>query len=312
MNSLYNNSIRSINIWAMRIFRFVIILGISYSILYPVLQMISTAFMDPVDIYDITVNWIPKNFTLKNFVAVMSVMEYGKTLTNSLVLAVLTSLLQVISTGMIGYGFARFEFKGRNILFSLVLLTLVIPPQTIIIPLFLNFRFFNPFGIVEALKGSTGILDSYWPFILQSITGMGFKNGLYILIFRQFFKGMPKSLEEAAMVEGLGPIQVFIRVMVPNAVSPIITVFLFSFVWQWNDFYFVSLYLSNTDVLPLALNALAPKIAYLAGDANSLDPYYISLLNNTGALLVIAPPLLLYFFVQRFFVESVERSGLVG
>ena len=274
--------------------------------------MLSTAFMDPSDIYDITVNWIPKHFTLDNFLPVITVMEYGRSFTKSFILAFIVSCIHVLSTSMIGYGFARFNSKGLNIVFGLVILTLIIPPQTIIIPLFMYFRFFNPMGLMEILAGRVGILDSYWPFILQGLTGMGFKNGLYILIFRQFFRSMPKSVEEAAYIEGLGPFQVFIRIMMPNAVSPIITVFLFSFVWQWNDYYFVSLFMSNSNVLPVALNSLAPKIAYLAGNTNSIDPYYMSLLNNTGALLVIAPPLILYIFLQRLFVESVERSGLVG
>lgn len=294
------------------VFRYVIIIGISYVILYPILQMLSTAFKDPSDIYDITVVWVPKHFTFDNFGPVLTVMNYGKAFMNSFFLSLLTSVLHVVSCTLIGYGFARFEFKGRDIVFALVIMTLVVPPQTIMIPIFLHFRFFDIFGILKALTGREGILDSYWPFILQSATGMGFRNGLYILIFRQYFRGMSRSLEEAAWVEGSGIFSTFYRIMLPNAVPAIVTVFLFSFVWQWNDEYFVSLFLENNEVLPVALSALASRVGSLAGDAQSLDPYYVSLLNNTGSLLVIAPLLILYLFAQKYFVESIERSGLVG
>jgi multiple sugar transport system permease protein len=294
------------------VFRYVIIIGISYVILYPIFQMLSTAFKDPSDLYDITVVWVPKHFTLDNFGPVLTVMNYWKAFMNSLLLSLVTSVLHVVSCTLIGYGFARFEFKGRDIVFALVVMTLVVPPQTIMIPIFLHFRFFDIFGILKALTGREGILDSYWPFVLQSVTGMGFRNGLYILIFRQYFRGMSRSLEEAAWVEGSGIFSTFYRIMLPNAVPAIVTVFLFSFVWQWNDEYFVSLFLENNEVLPVALSALAPRVGSLAGDAHSLDPYYISLLNNTGSLVVIAPLLILYIFAQKYFVESIERSGLVG
>lgn len=294
------------------VLRMTVILGISYVILYPVLLMLSSAFMDPIDIYDITVVWIPKNFTLDNFLPVMEVMNYGRALLNSFTLSGLVAVLHVVSCSLIGYGLARFKFRGRDLVFALVIVTLIIPPQTIMIPLFLHFRFFDPLGLVEALRGRVGILDSYWPFVLQSATGMGFKNGLYILIFRQFFRGMPRSLEEAAIIDGAGLGRIFFQVMAPNAVPAMVTVALFSFVWQWNDEYFVSLFLENTEVLPIALNTLAPRIASLAGETNQLDPYYVSMLNNTGSLLVIAPVLIIYIFLQRYFVESVERTGIVG
>jgi len=297
---------------AFALVRWLIIAGISYVIVYPVLLMLSMAFMDPADIYDMTVVWVPRHFTLDNFRVVVSVMEYLGALANSFLLASVVAVLQVASCLLIGYGFARFRFPGRNALFALVVLTLIVPPQTIMIPIFLYFRFLDVFGILTALRGHAGILDSYWPFVLQSATGMGFKNGLYVLIFRQFFRNMPKSLEEAAIIDGAGTFRVFARVMVPNAVPAMVTVLLFSFVWQWNDEYFVSLYLENVQVLPIALNTLAARVAQLVGQTATLDPYYVTLLNSTGSLLMIAPPLVIYGVAQRSFIESIERTGLIG
>lgn len=298
--------------WAAAALRAVVIAGVSYVILYPVLLMLSTAFMDPLDIYDITVVWVPRHFTLDNFRTAAAVMGYLAALANSFALSLAVAALQVVSCSLAGYGFARFRFPGRNLLFALVVLTLVIPPQTIMIPLFLYFRFFDPLGLLTALRGRSGILDSFWPFILQSATGMGFRNGLYILVFRQFFRGMPESLREAAVIDGAGVLRIFRQIVLPNAAPAMATVFLFSFVWQWNDEYFVSLYLENVNVLPIALSALAPRVAQLLGPAAQLDPYYASLLNNTGSLLLIVPLLLVYAVAQRYFLESVERSGLVS
>ncbi len=298
--------------WTVAALRTVVIVGVSYVILYPVLLMLSSAFMDPVDIYDITVAWVPRHLTLDNIRTVIAVMDYLAALVNSCGLSLAVAVLQVVSCSLAGYGFARFRFPGRNLLFALVVLTLVIPPQTIMIPLFLYFRFFDPLGLLTFLRGRAGILDSWWPFILQSATGMGFKNGLYILIFRAFFRGMPESLREAAVIDGAGVLRIFRRIVLPNAAPAMVTVFLFSFVWQWNDEYFVSLFLENVNVLPIALNALAPRVAQLVGPTSQLDPYYASLLNNTGSILLIAPLLLIYAVAQRYFIESVERSGLVN
>lgn len=292
--------------------RTVVIVSISFVVLYPLILMVSMAFMSPDEIYDVTVVWIPRSPTLANFRPVIAAMDYVRSLANSLSLATLIGVLHVLSCSLIGYGLARFRFPGHRLVFVLVVAGLVVPPQTIMLPLFFHFRSFDPFGLVTLLRGQPGILDSFWPFILQSITGMGFKNGLYIILFRQLFKGMPKSLEEAAIIDGASAFSVFRKIMAPNATSIMVTVFLFSFVWQWNDDYFVSLYLTNTDVLPIALSTLAGRIGQMAGDAQLLDPYYVSMLNHTGSLLLVGPLLVVYGVAQRWFVESIERSGIVG
>lgn len=297
--------------WGWILLRTILIIGITYEVFYPMIWVLHYTFLDPRDIHDITVVYVPKHITLANFKPVFILMDYMRNFWGSVRLSLTTSALHVLSCTLVAYGFARFRFKGRNLLFAMVILTLIVPPQTIMIPTYLHFRFFDIFGIVKALTGSQGInlLDSFWPFVLQSATGMGIKNGLYILIMRQFFRGMPKEIEEAAMVDGAGVFKTFYSVMLPNAVPAITTVFLFSFVWQWNDTYFVSIFLQRVKVLPAALATLASTFSTMTG---SNDPYYITILNNTGTLLVIAPVLILYIFAQKYFVESVERSGIVG
>ncbi|MGB3990755.1 MAG: ABC transporter permease subunit, partial [Acetivibrionales bacterium] len=202
--------------------------------------------------------------------------------------------------------------------FALVILTMIVPPQTLMIPLFLHFRYFDVLGIISAITGQKGInlLESYWPCVLMSLTGMGLKNGLYIYIMRQFFRGMPRELEEAAYVDGAGMLRTFAQIMLPSAVPAMVTVFMFSFVWQWTDTFYSSLFLMRTDVLAkTAANVSNQIMKDLSADIGVdiyLSPAISSMYTNTGSLLVVLPLLILYLFAQKLFVESVERTGIVG
>lgn len=296
--------------WLWIVVRNVIIFGICFVILYPILLKLSLAFRDRNDLFDSTVVWIPRTFTLDNVKIVMSHLDYFTAVSNTLVLSVGTAVLQLISCALAGYGFARLKFRGSGILFAIVIFTIVIPPQTLMVPTYLHFRFFDVFGLYELFTGSKGInlLESYWPFFISSALAMGLKNGLYIFIFRQFFRALPKEMEEAAYVDGAGVFRTFARVMLPNAVPAIATVMLFSFVWQWNDSYFASLYMHNSVMLSRMLDLLPGIIRpeHVGGISHT------SLLLNTGILLGIAPIFIFYLFAQKYFVESVERTGLVG
>lgn len=301
------NKVKSI-LW--KIVRAVLVLGICYIVLYPLMAKVSSAFKDRQDVFDASVVWIPRNVTLDNFKDAFRLLEYKQAFFNSLMLSVASAILQTLSCALAGYGFAKLKFRGSNILFALVVFTIVIPPQTIMIPTYLHYRFFDVFGIYKFFTGKKGIdlLGSLWPFILSSSTGMGMKSGLYIFIFRQFFRGLPKELEEAAYVDGTGIFGTFVRVMLPNALTAMVTVFLFAFVWQWNDSYYANLYLGGS------ARVLSAQLAYLPGNITRItrEPSHTSLIINAGMLLVIAPVFGLYLFAQKYFVESVERTGVVG
>jgi len=292
------------------IVRTVLIFGISFIILYPIFMKLSIAFKDKSDVFDSSIVWIPRHLTLHNFEIVIEYLNYFTAILNTFVLSAGTALLQLVACALAGYSFAKLRFKGSGILFAVVVFTIVIPPQTIMAPTYLHFRFFDVFGLYNLFTGSGGInlLESYWPFYISAALAMGMKNGLYIFIFRQFFRGLPKELEEAAYVDGAGVLKTFAKVMLPNAVPAITTVLLFSFVWQWNDNYFVNLYMANSTTLSGMLLVLPSHVRpeYVGGVA------YSSLLINTGTLLAIAPIFILYLFVQKYFVESVERTGIVG
>ena len=299
--------------------KYIIIIGICFIILNPIIYKTCLTFMQQQDLYDITVRYIPRHFTLANVMDVFTLIKYKEAGLATLSLSIVQSILQLGSCTLIGYGFARFKFPGRDILFACVILSLIIPPQIIFLPLFLHFRFFDIFGLIHAITGIKGInlIGTYWPYILTSITGFGFKNGLFIYIMRQFFRNMPNELEEASYVDGLGCFKTFLKIMLPSAVPSMVTVFLFSFVWSWTDVYYASMFLQGKTnltgmLMALPSNALIYFNPGLAPNEASIDPVFVSMLNNTGSMLVMLPLVLIYIICQKYFVEGVERSGIVG
>nr|WP_127490654.1 carbohydrate ABC transporter permease [Paenibacillus glycanilyticus] len=300
--------------WIWSFVRLVLIAGLSFVILYPIIQKISTAIKAKTDLYSPIVVWIPEHYSLENFKNAISIMDYWKTLLNTFTLSATTTILTAISCALAGYAFARLKFKGSNLLFGGVILTIMVPPTTILIPMYLNLKDFSLMGLIPLITGkSVNLLNSYWPFILTSITANSLKAGLYIFIFRQFFRGIPREVEEAAYMDGASVGQTFLRIMLPNAIPSIITVLLFSFVWQWNDSFFTTTYLTSSDVMSTQLSSLPYNLSIILGnDASAKDPFYLSMVQDTGILLAILPLIVLYLFVQRYFVESIERTGLVG
>lgn len=297
--------------------RAVIIIGICFTILQPLFVKISVSFMNEKDLYDSSVKYIAKHFTWKNYEMALAGMDYWKVLLRTTLLSGGISVLQLIACLLTAYGFARFRFPFKKLLFAGVIFTMIVPPQVIMLPLFMKYRFFDVFGIFKLITGGNiNLIDTYWPFILQAITCMGIRNGLYIYMLRQFFKGMPRELEEAAFVDGSGRLRTFVQIMMPSAIPMMVTVFLFGFVWQWTDSFFTSLYLNSTKVMSSALSALSVNVysSYegFGGSMNFISPGFVSMMNNTGTILAILPLVLLYLICQKHFVEGIERSGIVG
>lgn len=298
--------------------RIIFLSGFCYIILYPVLLMISRGFMNRIDLTDNEVILIPKHFTIENFRVASMLLDYNTSLVNTVILTVCCTALSLITCLLVGYAFARFKFPFKKVLFGIVLFTVVVPPQLIMIPLYMRFKSFDIAGIIQALNGeSVNLLNTFWPFLLLSLTGMGIKSGIFIYLFRQFFSGMPKELEEAAMVDGANTFTVFTRVMLPNARTIIVTVLLFSVVWQYNDIVYSQLFLTTKRVLSMQYvnlerftSSVLEYLGFAAGDVQV--GLYTPLVQSAGVLMILAPILILFLVMQKFFVESVERSGIVG
>ena len=286
------------------IVRGVILFGLCFEILYPFLVKLLQAFMTKADLTDPTVKLYPMHWTLDGIEQAFTDIEYLSSAANSLILALVVSVLQMMICTMVGYGLARFKFRGRNLLFFLVILTLIVPPQLYSTSLYL---FFYYFGIGNV---TVNLIGSYWPFLILSITGMGMKNGLYIFLMRQFFRGLPKELEDAAHIDGCGMISTYLRVILPNARNMLITVFVLSFSWQWTDHFFSSMLLGLKKIVTLP-TAILNNIQLIRTGGERVDPiiYYVE--RNTACLLAIIPLLILFAFLQKRLINGIERSGLV-
>lgn len=295
---------RRVFLWAKSLVRAVFLLGVGFVMLYPVLFMLSSAFKSVQDTLDPTVVWIPSSLQMYNFKMAFSLMNYGTALVNTLRILLPSVVLQVVSSLFIAYGFARFRFRGKNLLFGLLIFSIIVPTQSYMIPLYVHLQQMH-------------LLNTVWQFYIQAALGTGIRSGLYIFILRQFFRNMPKELEEAACIDGCGPLKTFLRVMVPNVVPALLTITVFSVVWYYNDYTLSGMLLNDNFPLSVTLTGVSTslnnKLQNMAGQVNGADVKLLSDSILSAACLIVVLPLIgMYVVVQRFFTEGVERTGIVG
>jgi len=283
---------------AWSIIRAFIFIEISFVLIYPLLYTLSVAFRPPAQLNDPVVVWIPKNLTLSNITEVWDFIEFPKLIVNTITIDVVSAILQTAICCIIAYGFARFRFKERSFLFALVIVTIVLPPQIVSIANFIQYK-------------TMGILDTPLAFYLPAITGNGIRSGLFIFIYRQFFVNMPADLEDAAYIDGCGPFKTFLKIMLPNAMGAVTIVFLFSIVWYWNDTFYSGMYLQDLQTISTALETLKSNLSVMLPGIQA-DQFTISCYMQAGVILTIAPVLILYIALQKYFTESIVRTGLVG
>ena len=344
-------------IWA--IFRFVLLVGISYVILFPYISKIAGSFMSRDDFTNVMVKLIAMNPTLDTYRAIITDNKYFEALFNTTLLSVLCGISQTLICSIVGYGFAKFKFKFKKLLFICVIFTMIVPHETIQLSLFMKFRYFDVFGIFnifgnlfnslktiftheaglaagyEALAAPfikagvdnpnffqlifsnakdipqvPNLLNTYWPFAILSLTALAFKNGLFIYIMRQYFNGVPDELEEAAYVDGAGTIKTFGKIILPMAIPMMVTIFMFSFSWQWSDTFYTGLFFTSQKTATLLPN--------IVNVPSSLDTNFIAketyeaAIRNTCGIMILIPLLVIYMFAQRTLIEGVERSGITG
>ena len=294
-----------------KIFRFIILLGLSYILLYPLIFMLSMALRPLDQVADPTIVWIPKSLTLSNIINVFGFMKFGKAFGNTMLIFVLSAAIEVMTCAIVGYGFARFDFPLKKLWFVGVLLTILVPTQCIMIPLTLQIRYFDFFGISGLLSAiginaTVNMLNTPFALYVPSLFASGIRSGLFIFIYRQFFLGLAPELEDAAYIDGCGVFRTFYRIMLPGAKPILIAVFLFSFVWQWTDGYYVRTLAPD---LPILCQKLFDLSFSVLGEQSDM---FSTMTSTPRFFLLILPVLLLYLFTQRFFTESIERTGVVG
>lgn len=281
-----------------------LLICIGFVYLYPMLYMFSTSFMNRDDLLDTSVKWIPSTLYMQNYIDAANSMNFLITLAKGILIAGLPTLCNVMMCMCIGYGFARYDFKGKKIMMGILIFSYILPSQVTMIPTYV-------------LYNNTGILGTLWAFVLPALFGNGLNAPIFILIFYQFFKQIPKVLMEAAAIDGAGHFRAFFKIAIPSAVPAIITVVLFSFVWYWNESYLTEMYVQGLSTKSIWTNlviqlknfdtAFETK-ATVGGTATSLNES----VRMAATSLSILPLLLMYFVLQRYFVESIDRAGITG
>ena len=298
-------------------FRMVLLTAIGYIILYPILYMMVTSLRSTESYSDPAITWILKEYHWQNYIDAFNAIKFPQSLKNTLLTEIMSAVFEIASCSVVAYGLSRFEFRLKKILIIILVLTIVIPTEMIIIPQMLNFSRLDIFGILGGINKLTGvdfrinILDTPFTFYLPSIFGVGLKSGIIIYIYMQFFKGLPKELEEAAFVDGAGPIKTFLRIALPSSGVVILTVTIFSIVWHWNDYYLAGMYMNNN-------TTLAVSLANLPGLLPTLGHGYQLVNDRAGSILMAAsfmyvlPTLIMYIIFQNRFVESIDSVGITG
>ncbi|MBR2466201.1 MAG: carbohydrate ABC transporter permease [Clostridia bacterium] len=331
--------LKTSNTWIrvlVNIFRFVLMLGVSFVILFPFISKIAGSFMTKADVIDPTVSLIAKNFTLEQYKYIITENQYFTALVNTALLSLSVALIQTFIACLVGYGLAKFKFKGNKIVMALVVFTMVVPHQTLSLAIQMwlsDFDIMQPKsweftmgynGIVGTIaqwidptKTQVSLQNSLVPYYIFSVCGLAFKNGLYIYLLRQFFKGVPDELEESAYVDGSGVFRTFFRIIIPLAVPMMITVFLFSFSWQWTDQFYHSVFFATQQegegvfLMPNVIEQVSISLGASA-ETDTTALLYKSVVENTAGMMIIAPLIIMYLFCQKYLVQGIERSGLVG
>lgn len=314
------------------IFRYALLISIGFIIIYPLLYMIVTSVMSPMAFNNSTRVWLPTGFNIAdNYSKAVQALDLFNGLLNTFRFEIVSALIEVVVCAVIGYGFARFDFKGKKIFTVILFLTILVPDIMMLIPRMANFSnldFIGIFGGIEKLVEwiaslfgqdisatfdlTPNVVNTGWTLWLPSLFGVGLRSGVLIYIYIQFFSGLPRELEEAAWVDGAGPFKTFLRIAVPSSSVVFITVLVFSIIWHWNDSMLSGMYFTSN--LPLACT-LTNVEEYIVQAFN----IYINRYTPQGGsiimascLMYMAPVLIFYMFIQRGFVESIDRVGITG
>ena len=300
--------------YGVSIIRGLLLFGLCFMIIQPMIIRFSTSLMVESDLYDSTIVLLPRHVTLDTYRIVADLTSFPKSMINTLWTSLLVSVCQVIACTLVGYGFARYSFPFKKFWFACVVLLIIVPPQTIQTALYVQFASFDFLGIFRAATGKPlNLRTSILPYVLMSLTCMGLKDGLYIYMLRQYFKSIPKSLEEAAYVDGCSTMHTFVKIMLPDALPTIASCFLFSFVWQWTDLFYSRNFLSGYSIYSVQLSSIVSRMSRYfnkGSDAAMVVPNARQQqLIFVGVLICSVPLIILYIFTQRTFVESIAMSG---
>ena len=308
---------RAISSILINVFRYALLISVSYVVLYPLLYMISNSVKGLVDWYDPNVFWIPKHFTGLWYQWGNESLDFVSAFVNTILYEMMAAALEILSCSVVAYGLARFKFKGQKILLFMLILTILVPDQMIIIPKMMNFSDLDFLGIIGLIRDATGtgfrinILNTGFVFYLPSIFAIGLRSGIIIYIYMQFYKGLPRELEEAAWIDGAGLFKTYTKIALPSSGVVITTVTIFAIIWHWNDYYLAIMLMNSYESMPLAVR-LSNVEAMMTTLYNVWGGYKYTATQCACCILFILPVLIMYIFLQRKFVKSIDRVGITG
>jgi multiple sugar transport system permease protein len=278
------------------IYFLLIIIGFVY--VYPILMMTSYSLMSFEDLINPMVHQVPSSFYFNNYIDAFKALDYVKVFMQSLVVTLLPALIQTFVASLIGYGFARFEFPLKKMWLALVVIVYMIPPQVYMIPRFVLFN-------------DLGLLNNVGSVLVPATFGQGLNASIFILIFYQFYRMIPKALDEAAQIDGATRLFIYFKIAIPLSIPSFITSFLFSFVWQWNETYQTFIFLGD------GWQTLQTRLAIFVSAAQGNQVTIIESAQNeaqamAGNILIMIPMLIVYFILQRHFIEGIDKSGITG
>ncbi len=299
-------------IWV--IVRYVLLFGIAYLMILPLFQMTTKSLTLWTEVKEGTTVYLPKTVTFENFREAIKAFDFLSSLRYTALFTIIATAAQLLSTSLAGYGLARYHFRGSGLLFGCVIVSIILPIQTAQIPLYLEYQHFDFFGLGKLIGLFTGqpftvkLLNTMWVYFLPALLGVGLWSGLYIFLFRQMFRSIPVALEEAARVDGCGRWGTLFRVMLPNAVPVYVTVALLSMINYWNDVVIGAMFNAQAKPQPIMVKLQQSMIVTFAG----VDDAQQVVQACAVYLMTVLPLLLVFILGQKFFVESMDRSGVKG
>lgn len=294
--------------FAGRMATYVLLIAVSYVFLYPLIKMLSMSFMSKADIIDPEVIWIPSKITFSNMKVASFVMDLPNSLWGTLWVTTLFAVTQTLVTASAGYALARFNFKLKRMWFVFILVSFIIPVPVVIIPRIMMFVSIQETFAIQ-------MIGTIYPQLMMTLLGQGVNSAIAILIFYNFFKMIPYSLDESAMIDGASSFQVFYHIIWKMSITAITIVFLFSFVWNYNETYVTNTFLrSGIELLSIKLSTfdgnfvrLGTAIPGQAGEARINEAYKMA-----ATFLSMLPLLVIYLFAQKQFIEGIENTGITG
>ena len=255
--------------------------------LFPLFWMLSTALKDPGNVFLFPPQWIPRPMRWENFVEIFTMWPFAVYLKNTLIITLSNIVGVLVSSALVAYSFSRLRWRGRDMFFVICISTMMLPPQVTLVPTFILFV-------------KLGWLDSFKPLIVPAFFGQAF----YIFLLRQFFMTIPRSLEEAARIDGCGYLRTFTTVIAPLSKPVMLTVSIFTFIGVWNDFMGPLIYLSSDNKRTLALALSYFSQSFISG-------MHLHTL-MAASLVVMLPCIIIFFIFQRYFIQGMVFSGLKG